>query len=61
MLNHFFYSDYNIFYLEALFEMLATNKVLTACRRTNFFVFVPQFSLSELSVKQLTVLPDYIS
>ena len=41
--------------------MLATNKVLTACRRKKFFLFVPQFSLSELSVKQLTVLPDYMS
>ena len=61
MLNHFFYSDQNIFCLEVLLEMLATNKVLTACRRTNFFLFVPQFTLSELSVKQLTILPDYIS
>ena len=41
--------------------MLATNKVLTACRRKKIFLFVPQFSLSELSVKQLTVLPDYMS
>ena len=43
MLNHFFYSDYNIFCLEALLEMLAANKVLTACRRTKFFYLYRRF------------------